>query len=83
MRDTKASAEVGMDIELSVTPNFDDYYFANPLKKAVEDGDVKESEVDGKVERVIAVMDALHMLVTRRSITRRRHWTSPANPSCC
>ena len=62
MRDTKASAEVGMDIELSVTPNFDDYYFANPLKKAVEDGDVKESDVDGKVERVIAVMDALHML---------------------
>ena len=37
-----------MDIELSVTPNFDDYYFANPLKKAVEDGDVKESDVDGK-----------------------------------
>ena len=62
VRDTKASAEVGMDIELSVTPNFDDYYFANPLKKAVEDGDVKESDVDGKVERVIAVMDALHML---------------------
>lgn len=60
VRDTKASAEVGMDIELSVTPNFDDYYFANPLKKAVEDGDVKESDVDGKVERVIAVMDALH-----------------------
>lgn len=61
VRDTKASAEVGMDIELSVTPNFDDYYFANPLKKAVEDGDVKR-DVDRKVERVIAVMDALHML---------------------
>ena len=28
----------------------------------MEDGDVKESDVDGKVERVIAVMDALHML---------------------
>ena len=66
MRDTKASAEVGMDIELSVTPNFDDYYFANPLKKAVEDGDVKESDVDGKVERVIAVMDALN--IARESI---------------
>lgn len=67
VRDTKASAEVGMDIEMSVTPNFDDYYFANPLKKAVEDGDVKESDVDGKVERVIAVMDALHMLGDARA----------------
>lgn len=48
VRDTKASAEVGMDIELSVTPNFDDYYFANPLKKAVEDGDVKKATSTGK-----------------------------------
>ena len=62
VRDTKASAKVGMDVEMSVTPNFDDYYFANPLKKAIENGEVKESDIDTKVERVIAVMDALHML---------------------
>lgn len=67
VRDTKASAEVGMDVEMSVTPNFDDYYFANPLKKAVENGEVKESDVDVKVERVIAVMDALHMLGDARA----------------
>ena len=82
-----------MDVEMSVTPNFDDYYFANPLKKAVENGEVKESDVDVKVERVIAVMDALHMLgdaratasrdVTPPSTMPRRHWRSPANPSCC
>ena len=58
---------VGMDVEMSVTPNFDDYYFANPLKKAVENGEVKESDVDVKVERVIAVMDALHMLGDARA----------------
>ena len=62
VRDTKASAEVGMDVEMSVTPNFDDYYFANPLREAIENGEVKESDIDTKVERVIAVMDALHML---------------------
>ncbi len=67
VRDTKASAEVGMDVEMSVTPNFDDYYFANPLKKAVENGDVRESDIDRKVERVIAVMDALHMLGDARA----------------
>lgn len=77
VRDTKASAEVGMDIELSVTPNFDDYYFANPLKKAVEDGDVKESDVDGKVERVIAVMDALHMLGDAHASRKPGRYATP------
>lgn len=59
---TKESAEVGLDVEMSVTPNFDEYYFAQPLKQAVESGEVRESDVDVKVERVLAVMDALHML---------------------
>ncbi len=70
VRDTKASAEVGMDVEMSVTSNFDDYCFAKPLKKAVEDGEVKESDIDVKVERVIAVMDALHMLDDARAIRK-------------
>ncbi|NMN02161.1 beta-glucosidase family protein [Bifidobacterium panos] len=59
---TKESAEVGLDVEMSVTPNFDEYYFAQPLKKAVEAGEVKESDIDKKVLNVLAVMDALHML---------------------
>ena len=59
---TKESAEVGLDVEMSVTPDFDDYCFANPLKKAVESGEVSESSIDTKVVRVLAVMDALHML---------------------
>ena len=59
---TKESARVGLDVEMSVTPNFDEYYFAQPLKKAIEAGEVKESDVDVKVERVLSVMDALHML---------------------
>lgn len=58
---TRESAEVGLDVEMSVTPNFDEYYFAQPLKKAVEAGEVKESDVDKKVVRVLSVMDALHM----------------------
>ena len=59
---TKESAEVGLDVEMSVTPNFDEYYFAQPLKKAIEAGEVKENDVDKKVLNVLAVMDALHML---------------------
>lgn len=59
---TKESAEVGLDVEMSVTPDFDDYYFANPLKEAVARGEVSEQDVDRKVFHVLCVMDALHML---------------------
>lgn len=59
---TKASAEVSLDVEMAVTPNFDEYYFANPLKRAIEAGEVKEADVDAKVVRILSVMDALHML---------------------
>lgn len=59
---TVESARVGLDVEMSVTPNFDEYYFANPLRRAIADGEVAEADVDAKVLRVLAVMDALHML---------------------
>lgn len=59
---TKESAEVGLDVEMSVHDRFDEYYFAQPLKAAIEAGEVSETDVDKKVVRVLAVMDALHML---------------------
>lgn len=59
---TKESAEVGMDIEMSLYNNFDDYFFAKPLKEAVECGDVPIEAVDAKVRRMLTVMSALHML---------------------
>lgn len=59
---TRESAEVGLDVEMSVTPDFDDYYFANPLKEAVARGEISEQHVDRKVFHVLCVMDALHML---------------------
>ena len=36
VHDSKEAAESGLDVEMSVTPDFDDYYMANPLKKLVE-----------------------------------------------
>ena len=41
--DTKEAAESGLDIEMSVTANFDDYYIANPLLEAVEMGKLKKN----------------------------------------
>lgn len=39
VHDTEAAALSQLDIEMSVTDNFDQYYMAEPLKKAVLEGD--------------------------------------------
>ncbi|MEE1296916.1 MAG: glycoside hydrolase family 3 C-terminal domain-containing protein [Bifidobacterium sp.] len=62
LHETKASAEVGLDVDMCVTNNFDDFYFARPLLEAVRAGEISERDVDLKVEHVLAVMDALNML---------------------
>ena len=59
--DTKLAAEAGMDIEMSVTDNFDEYFFANPLIKAVKEGEVKEELIDEKVRKILKLMYRLNI----------------------
>lgn len=59
---TKETAEVTMDIEMSVYPNFDDYKLADPLKEAIEKGEVSESVVDSKVSNILRMMFRLKMI---------------------
>ncbi|NEG70524.1 beta-glucosidase [Bifidobacterium choloepi] len=65
VKNTERSARVGLDCDMGVTNNFDDYYFARPLREAVLDGTIPEADVTAKVEHILAVMDALHMLPDR------------------
>lgn len=67
---TKESAEVSLDIEMSVSSNFDDYKFARPLKKAIETGKIPRETVDKKVFHILCLMDALHMLPSANSDRR-------------
>lgn len=62
VHDTKSSANAGLDIEMSVTPDFDDYFFAKPLLTAVKNGEVSEEVIDEKVRRILLLMKRLHML---------------------
>ncbi|PAU69580.1 glycoside hydrolase family 3 [Bifidobacterium italicum] len=62
IKDTAKSAVVGIDVDMNVTYDFDDYRFGRPLLEAVKAGEIAESLVDEKVEHVLAVMDALKML---------------------
>lgn len=62
VHDTQLTAESGLDIEMSVTDNFDQYYLARPLCEAVRAGKVPEYLLDEKIERILVLMQKLHML---------------------
>ena len=64
--DTKLAAEAGMDIEMSVTDNFDEYFFANPLIRAVKEGEIKEELIDEKVRKILKLMYRLNMFSDER-----------------
>lgn len=62
VHDTKQAAENGLDIEMSVTDCFDEYYMANPLLEQVKAGEISEDLVDEKVRNILVLMNRLHML---------------------
>ena len=62
VHDTKAAAESPLDIEMSVTYDFDDYKLANPLIEAVKKGEAKESDIDEKVHHILLMMFRLKMI---------------------
>lgn len=61
VHDTKEAAEGGIDIEMSVTYNFDEYFFANPMIHAVKSGIVKEEVIDEKIRNILKLMYKLKM----------------------
>ncbi|MFU7515588.1 beta-glucosidase [Clostridium sp. HCS.1] len=66
VHDTKEAAEAGMDIEMSVTYNFDEYFFANPMIHAVEKGIVSEEVIDDKIRNILRLMYRLKMFSENR-----------------
>ena len=59
---TEAAAKSPLDLEMSVTYDFDDYCLANPLIEAVKAGKVPESDIDEKVRHLLLMMFRLKML---------------------
>ena len=62
VHDTKCALESGIDIEMNVTDNFDEYCMANPLKEKIESGEISEDKLDEKVLHILVMMQRLHML---------------------
>ncbi|MCI8482893.1 MAG: glycosyl hydrolase [Lachnospiraceae bacterium] len=66
VHDTKAGAESQLDIEMSVTDHFDQYFLAEPLKEKIQSGEISEKVLDEKVLRILNLMIRLHMLDGQR-----------------
>ncbi len=66
VHDTKEALNNGLDIEMSVTDNFDEYYMAEPLIRMIESGEIDKkkacAKIDKKVRHILNVMNRLHML---------------------
>ena len=62
VHDTELAADAQLDIEMSVTDDFDDYYLAQPLKEKIRKGEVREDVLDEKVVHILMLMFRLHML---------------------
>ncbi|WP_051197967.1 glycoside hydrolase family 3 C-terminal domain-containing protein [Butyrivibrio sp. MB2005] len=76
VNDTKKAAEAAIDCEMSVRDNFDEYKFANPLKKMVEDGEIDEALIDEKVLHILILMLRLNMLDEDRLIRKDAPYNS-------
>lgn len=61
VHNTAEVADSGMDVEMSVTDNFNEYYMADPLKEEIKAGRISEALVDEKVVNILRVMDDLHI----------------------
>lgn len=66
IHDTTEASMSQLDIEMSVTNDFDQYYMAEPLKEMVEKGAISESVVNEKVKRILVLMQRLHMFDENR-----------------
>lgn len=70
IHDTILAANSGLDIEMSVTSDFDSYFMAQPLKEKIVQGEILESVIDEKVTRILTLIMSLHMMDgTRKSGT--------------
>ncbi|MBR4719477.1 MAG: glycoside hydrolase family 3 C-terminal domain-containing protein [Lachnospiraceae bacterium] len=62
VHDSVEAAESGLDVEMSVTADYDDYFMAEPLKKLIMEGKVSEELIDKKIEHILILMNRLNML---------------------
>ncbi len=66
VHDTKAAAESELDIEMSVTSDFDSYCMADPLKEKIQNGEISEETVNRKVRNILRLMFRMNAMEEKR-----------------
>ncbi|GLB28227.1 glycosyl hydrolase [Lacrimispora amygdalina] len=79
VHDTSEAALGGLDIEMSVTSNFDDYYMADLLYKKVLAEEVAEEIIDEKIRHILNLMNSLSMLGDKRKTRSPGVYNAPAH----
>lgn len=74
---TKGTAESELDLEMSVTPDFDNYFFANPLLEAVKKGEISEELIDKKVKHILKVMFEIKMIGDKKDERKPGAFNTP------
>lgn len=87
VHDTKAAAACGLDIEMSTDGDFEHYYLARPLLEAIKSGEVKQEDVDRKIEHILTFMNKIGLFKKDRKsgaynlAEHRQHILSAAEES--
>ena len=74
---TKEAAECSLDLEMSVYADFDNYMLANPLKEAIEKGEISEEAVDAKVRNLLRMMFRLKMIGKQKAERKSGSYNTP------
>ncbi|NTV79706.1 MAG: glycoside hydrolase family 3 protein, partial [Clostridiales bacterium] len=76
---TKEAANGALDIEMATTANFSEYYFANPLKKAIQMKEVEEIHIDKKVKNILRLMNRLKMIGSNHEDRKKGSYNGSAS----
>lgn len=76
---TKEAAQCSMDLEMSIFPDFEDYYLASPLKEAIVRGEVSEDMVDAKVRNLLRMMYRLKMIGSHKDMRKAGAYNTVAH----
>ena len=62
VHDTEEANHSSLDIEMDVTPFFDDHYMANPLYEKIKSGELSEDCLNEKIRNILRMMIRLKMI---------------------
>lgn len=74
---TKEAAECSLDLEMAVSPDFDNYRMADPLKEAIKKGEISEKTVDDKVRNLLRMMFRLKMIGKQKEERKAGAYNTP------